>query len=235
MEKNTDPKQKDEDKVLDITLRPRSLSEYQGQEQIKQNLQILIDAARQRREPIEHILLCGAAGLGKTTLSHVIAREMGVGVRVTSGPAVERSGDLASILTNLGEGEILFIDECHRLNKTIEEVLYPAMEDFKIDIIIGKGPSARTLELELPKFTLIAATTRIGLLSSPLRSRFGVTFRLDFYQDREIERIIKRSAKILSVPIDSAAITFLARCARRTPRVANRLLKRARDLAQVKN
>lgn len=235
MELNTDPKQKDEDKVLDITLRPKSLDQYQGQEKAKQNLRVLIDAAEQRSEPIEHVLLCGAAGLGKTTLSHVIAKEMGVGIRTTSGPAIERSGDLVSILTNIGEGEILFIDECHRLNKTIEEVLYPAMEDFKIDIIIGKGPSARTLELELPKFTLIAATTKIGLLSAPLRSRFGITFRLDFYKDEEIKKIIQRSAKILGVEIDNQAADFLARCARKTPRVANRLLKRGRDLAQIKN
>src|SRR3989339_1212312 len=235
MNPQTTPHQKEDDQVLDITLRPQSLAEYQGQNKVKENLKIIIDAAQRRREPIEHVLLCGSAGLGKTTLSHVIAKEMGVGIRVTSGPAIERSGDLVSILTNLQEGEILFIDECHRLNKTIEEVLYPAMEDYKIDIIIGKGPSARTLELSLPRFTLIAATTKTGLLSAPLRSRFGITFRLDFYKNEEMERIIARSAAILNIKIDEAAVGFLAKCSRRTPRVANRLLKRARDFAQVKN
>ncbi len=231
----TDANQKDEDKVLELTLRPQNLDEYQGQNKVKENLKILISAAKQRKEPVEHILLYGAAGLGKTTLSHVIAREMGTGLRVTSGPAIERTGDLASILTNLSEGEILFIDECHRLNKTIEEILYPAMEDFKLDIVIGKGPSARTLELEIPRFTLIAATTQAGALSSPLRSRFGLTFRLDFYADEDITKIIKRSAKILGVEIDDQAAAWLAQCSRKTPRVANRLLKRARDFAQVKN
>ncbi len=235
MNPQTTPHQKEDDQVLDITLRPQSLAEYQGQNKVKENLKIIIDAAQRRREPIEHVLLCGSAGLGKTTLSHVIAKEMGVGIRVTSGPAIERSGDLVSILTNLQEGEILFIDECHRLNKTIEEVLYPAMEDYKIDIIIGKGPSARTLELSLPRFTLIAATTKTGLLSAPLRSRFGITFRLDFYKNEEMERIIARSAAILNIKIDEAAVGFLAKCSRRTPRVANRLLKRARDFAQVRN
>lgn len=235
MSHQTDANQKDEDKVLEITLRPQSLDEYQGQKKVKENLKILINAAKQRQEPIEHILLYGAAGLGKTTLSHVIAREMGTGLRVTSGPAIERTGDLASILTNLSEGEILFIDECHRLNKNIEEILYPAMEDFKLDIIIGKGPSARTLELEIPRFTLIAATTQAGAISSPLRSRFGLTFRLDFYADEEIARIIKRSAQILGVDINDQAAVWLAKCSRKTPRVANRLLKRARDFAQVKN
>ena len=235
MNPQTTPHQKEDDQVLDITLRPQSLAEYQGQNKVKENLKIIIDAAQRRREPIEHVLLCGSAGLGKTTLSHVIAKEMGVGIRVTSGPAIERSGDLVSILTNLQEGEILFIDECHRLNKTIEEVLYPAMEDYKIDIIIGKGASARTLELSLPRFTLIAATTKTGLLSAPLRSRFGITFRLDFYKNEEMERIIARSAAILNIKIDEAAVGFLAKCSRRTPRVANRLLKRARDFAQVRN
>lgn len=234
MELATNPEQKDEDKILDITLRPQNLGQYQGQQKLKENLKILIDAAQKRKEPVEHLLFYGPAGLGKTTLSHIVAKELGVGIRVTSGPAIERTGDLASILTNLGEGEILFIDECHRLHKTVEEILYPAMEDFKIDIIIGKGPSARTLELDLPRFTLIAATTRIGLLSSPMRSRFGATFRLDFYEEKDIEKIIKRSGKILGVKLEDEAARFLAQCSRRTPRVANRLLKRARDFAQVK-
>lgn len=230
----TNPQQIEEDSNLDTTLRPQSFDEYQGQDKIKQNLKILIEAARRRREPIEHVLLCGAAGLGKTTLAHIIAQEMGVGIKVTSGPAIERVGDLGSILTNLSEGDVLFIDEAHRLNKMIEEVLYPAMEDFKLDIVIGKGPSARTLQLDLPRFTMIAATTRPGLLSSPLRSRFGVTFRLDFYQPEDIERIISRSTKILNTRAETPAVEIIARSARSTPRVANRLLKRVRDFAQVK-
>ena len=228
------PQQIEEDQTLDLTLRPQSFEEYQGQSKIKENLKILIEAARQRREPIEHVMLCGAAGLGKTTLSHIIAKEMNVGIKVTSGPAIERVGDLGSILTNLSEGDILFIDEAHRLNKLIEEVLYPAMEDFRLDIVIGKGPSARTLQLDLPKFTLIAATTRPGLLSSPLRSRFGATFRLDFYELQDIERILKRSSRILKIGSDEAALKIIAQSSRRTPRVANRLLKRVRDFAQVR-
>jgi Holliday junction DNA helicase RuvB len=230
----TSPKQKEEDRNLDQTLRPRSFADYQGQEKIKENLRILISAAKKRREPIEHVLLCGAAGLGKTTLAHIIAAEMGVGLKVTSGPAIERVGDLGSILTNLADGDVLFIDEAHRLNKLIEEVLYPAMEDFKLDIVIGKGPSARTLQLDLPHFTLVAATTRPGLLSSPLRSRFGITFRLDFYNLPDIEQIIARSANILSVSADDKAVGLIAQASRFTPRVANRLLKRVRDFAQVK-
>ena len=198
----TNPQPTIEDFGLDATLRPRKLSEYQGQNKVKENLKILIEAARQRKEPIEHVLLCGAAGLGKTTLAHIIASEMGVGIKVTSGPAIERVGDLGSILTNLSEGDVLFIDEAHRLNKLIEEVLYPAMEDFKLDIVIGKGPSARTLQLDLPHFTLIAATTRPSLLSSPLRSRFGITFRLDFYQLADIAKILNRSARILNIQAD---------------------------------
>ncbi|MDD2730838.1 MAG: Holliday junction branch migration DNA helicase RuvB [Candidatus Portnoybacteria bacterium] len=230
----TSPKQKEEDRNLDQTLRPRSFADYQGQEKIKENLRILISAAKKRCEPIEHVLLCGAAGLGKTTLAHIIAAEMGVGLKVTSGPAIERVGDLGSILTNLADGDVLFIDEAHRLNKLIEEVLYPAMEDFKLDIVIGKGPSARTLQLDLPHFTLVAATTRPGLLSSPLRSRFGITFRLDFYNLPDIEQIIARSANILSVSADDKAVGLIAQASRFTPRVANRLLKRVRDFAQVK-
>ena len=223
-----------EDRVLDSTLRPQRWDEYIGQERLKKNLRILIDAAKKRDEPMEHLLLSGPAGLGKTSMAHLIAREMNTSIRVTSGPAIERVGDLASVLTNLQPGDILFIDEAHRLNKLIEEVLYPAMESRMLDIIIGKGPSARTIQIELPPFTLIAATTRTGLLSSPLRSRFGGTFRLDFYTSEEIERIIARSAVILGVEIENAAAKRLANCSRFTPRVANRLLKRARDYASVR-
>ena len=230
----TNPLASAEDQVLDQTLRPRSFSEYQGQQKTKENLKILIEAAKKRKEPIEHILLSGASGLGKTTLAHIIAYEMRVGLKVTSGSAIEKIGDLGSILTNLSDGDVLFIDEAHRLNKMVEEVLYPAMEDFKLDIIIGKGPSARTLQLDLPHFTLLAATTRPALLSSPLRSRFGLSFRLDFYETSDIEKIIERSAKILKTKINSDAIKTIARCSRFTPRVANRLLKRVRDFAQVK-
>jgi len=230
----TTPQQLNEDRSLDLTLRPRSFEEYMGQQKIKENLKILIEAAKKRKEPIEHVLLYGSAGLGKTTLGHIIAKEMNCNIRVTSGPAIEKVGDLASILTNLQDGDVLFIDESHRINKTIEETLYPAMEDFLLDIIIGKGPSARTLRLELPRFTLIAATTRIGLLSSPLRSRFGATYRLDFYEQPDIEKIISRSAQILKTAIEPTAVQMVAQRARFTPRVANRLLKRTRDYAQVR-
>lgn len=221
------------DPSLDMTLRPSSWNEYIGQDHLKKNLRILLDAAKKRKEVVEHILLSGPAGLGKTSMAHLIARDMNTNIRVTSGPAIERVGDLASILTNLTPYDILFIDEAHRLNKLIEEVLYPAMESRTIDIVIGKGPSARTIQIELPPFTLIAATTRVGLLSGPLRSRFGTTFRLDFYSQADIETILKRSAKILKLGIDDDAVMILARAARFTPRVANRLLKRARDYAQV--
>ncbi|MDD5490100.1 MAG: Holliday junction branch migration DNA helicase RuvB, partial [Candidatus Moranbacteria bacterium] len=215
-----------DDTKLDITLRPRDFSEYVGQEKTKRNLNILIKAAQKRKEPIEHVLLYGPAGLGKTTLAHIIANEMGAQIRATSGPAIEKVGDLGSILTNLSDGDILFIDEIHRLNKLIEEVLYPAMEDFKLDIIIGKGPSAKTLQLDLPRFTLIGATTRLGSISSPLRNRFGVIHRLDFYENEDIEKILHRSSRILEIPIDSAGAKSISRSSRRTPRVANRLLKR---------
>ncbi|MBU1136783.1 Holliday junction branch migration DNA helicase RuvB [Patescibacteria group bacterium] len=232
----TDSKQSNEDKYLDLTLRPRSFSEYVGQDKIKENLSILIEAAQKRRESIEHILLYGSSGLGKTTLAHIIAKEMGNNIKITSGPAIEKVGDLASILTNLQDGDILFVDECHRMNKTVEETLYPAMEDYVLDIVLGKGPSAKTIQLELPKFTLIGATTRIGLLSSPLRGRFGATYRLDFYQDQDIEKIIARSANILKVQIkDPEALRTIAQCSRKTPRVANRLLKRVRDFSQVRS
>lgn len=222
-----------QDSSLDMTLRPSSWNEYIGQDHLKKNLRILLDAAKKRKEPVEHILLSGPAGLGKTSMAHLIARDMNTNIRVTSGPAIERVGDLASILTNLTPYDILFIDEAHRLNKLIEEVLYPAMESRTIDIVIGKGPSARTIQIELPPFTLIAATTRVGLLSGPLRSRFGTSFRLDFYSHENIETILKRSARILNLGIDETAVSLIARAARFTPRVANRLLKRTRDYAQV--
>lgn len=225
---------KGEDQTIDLTLRPRTLKEYVGQEAIKANLSIALAAAKKRKESIEHVLLHGNPGLGKTTLAYVIAHELGVGIRVTSGPAIERAGDLAAILTSLGDGDIFFIDEMHRLNRTIEEVLYPAMEDFKLDLVVGKGPGARTIRLDLPKFTLIGATTRMSVLSSPLRDRFGLTFRLDYYEPGDIEKIVKRSAKILGVVLADAAATAIAHRARRTPRVANRLLKRVRDYAAVK-
>ncbi len=230
------PKKRSEDKSLDLALRPKTLNEYIGQDNIKRNLNILLEAAKRRNEPIEHILLCGPAGLGKTTLAHIIAREMGAQIKITSGPAIEKVGDLASIITNLSPGDILFIDEVHRLNKLIEEILYPAMENRSLDIIIGKGPSARVIQLELPPFTIVAATTRMALLSSPFRSRFsGGTFRLDFYSESNIEKIIDRSAKILGVDIEPDALPVIASRSRFTPRIANRLLKRARDYAEVKD
>jgi Holliday junction DNA helicase RuvB len=220
---------------LDQTLRPHKWGEYIGQENLKENLKILLTAAQERKHPPEHILFYGPPGLGKTTLAHLIAGEIGAQIKITSGPAIERVGDLASILTNLSPGDILFIDEVHRLNKTIEEILYPAMESGALDIIIGKGPSARTIQLELPPFTLIAATTRISLLSSPLRSRFsGGTFRLNYYTDEEIGQILKRSAHILGTQIDNESITEISKRSRFTPRTANFLLKRCRDFAQVK-
>ena len=222
------------DTNLDYTLRPSLWDDYIGQETIKKNLKILLTAAKERNHPAEHILFYGPPGLGKTTLAHLIAKETGRAMKTTSGPAIEKVGDLASILTNLSAGDILFVDEIHRLNKTIEEVLYPAMESGVLDIIIGKGPSARTIQLELPPFTLVAATTRIALLSSPLRSRFGGgTFRLEFYSDEEIAQIITRSAKILGVTIDTEAVLEIAKRARFTPRTANYFLKRCRDYAQV--
>lgn len=231
----TGTKKRSEDLSLDLALRPRNFDEYIGQDKVKTNLKILIEAAQKRGDPLEHVLFYGPAGLGKTTLAHLIAKEMGAQIKITSGPAIEKVGDLASILTNLSAGDVLFIDEAHRLNKLIEEVLYPAMENRALDIIIGKGPSARTIQLELPSFTLVAATTRAALLSSPLRSRFsGGTFRLDFYNQAEIEKIIKRNSEILGVKIDSEAIPLIASRSRFTPRIANRLLKRARDYAEVK-
>ncbi|MFA7208701.1 MAG: Holliday junction branch migration DNA helicase RuvB [Parcubacteria group bacterium] len=231
----TQPKATSEDNNLDNTLRPQSFSEYIGQEKVKKNLDFLLRAAKKRQEPIEHILLYGPAGLGKTTLANIIAKEMGVNIKTTSGPAIERVGDFGSILTNLQDGDILFIDEIHRLNKSIEEILYPAMEDFKLDIIIGKGPSARTIQLDLPKFTLIGATTKLGSLTNPLRNRFGATYRLEFYGNEEVKDIIKRSSRILGVDIHDTGLAKIASCARQTPRVANRLLKRVRDFSQIKN
>ena len=222
------------DNLIDFTLRPQKLEEYVGQEATKENLKIFMAAAKTRNESLEHVLIFGPPGLGKTTLAHIIAKEMGSNIKVTSGPAIERTGDLAAILTNLSEKDILFIDEIHRLNKSIEEVLYPAMEDYALDIIIGKGPSARTLRLDLPHFTIIGATTKVSGLSSPLRDRFGNVFRLNFYSPEEIEKIIERAARILNTEIDSASLKEIARRARQTPRIANRLLKRVRDFAQVK-
>ncbi|OGI15612.1 MAG: Holliday junction DNA helicase RuvB [Candidatus Moranbacteria bacterium RIFCSPHIGHO2_12_FULL_54_9] len=231
---NSDPNIADEE-VLETTLRPQRFSEYVGQEKIKQHLDIFIQAAKKRSESTDHVLLYGPAGLGKTTLAHIIAKEMGVNIKVTSGPAIERVGDLGSILTNLDDGDVLFIDEIHRLNKMIEEVLYPAMEDYKLDIIIGKGPAARTIQLDLPRFTLIGATTRLGSLSNPLRNRFGSTHRLEFYTPEEIERIVKRSSDILGIGLDEQGARAIASSSRQTPRVANRILKRVRDYAQIKN
>ncbi len=218
---------------IDNALRPKAFSEYVGQEKIKRNLGLFIEAAKKRGENIDHVLLYGSAGLGKTTLAHIIAKEMGVSIRVTSGPAIEKVGDLGSILTNLEPGDVLFIDEIHRLNKSIEEVLYPAMEDYKLDIIIGKGPAARTIQIDLPRFTLIGATTKLGSLSQPLRNRFGSTHKLEFYTPEEIENIITRSASLLEIPIEPEGAKMLSHASRQTPRVANRILKRVRDYAQI--
>ncbi|MFC1640542.1 Holliday junction branch migration DNA helicase RuvB [Patescibacteria group bacterium] len=215
------------------TLRPHQLKEFIGQEKIKDNLRVFMQAAQKRKEPIDHVLLYGPPGLGKTTLANIIAAEMSVNIRTTSGPAIERAGDLGSILTNLNDHDILFIDEIHRLNRAVEEVLYPAMEDHVLDIVIGKGPSARSLRLDLPRFSLIGATTRVGMLSSPLRDRFDSHHHLDYYKDVDIEQIISRSAKLLEVSIEKDGICELAKCSRKTPRIANRLLKRVRDYAEV--
>ena len=222
-----------EEQVIEITLRPQAFDEYIGQERLKKNLKLAIEAAKKRGEPIDHVLLYGPPGLGKTTMASVIANEMGAGLRVTAGPAIERAGDLASILTNLQDGDILFIDEIHRLSRAVEEVLYSAMEDFKLDIVIGKGPAARSVRLDLPKFTVIGATTRTGSLAAPLRDRFGHLHRLEFYTPGEIAQIITRSAKILDSQLRPASAELLSTRARLTPRIANRLLKRVRDYADV--
>jgi Holliday junction DNA helicase RuvB len=222
-----------DEQVLELTLRPQTFADYVGQEHLKKNLQLAIAAAKKRGEPVDHVLLYGPPGLGKTTMATVIANEMGAGLRVTAGPAIERAGDLASILTNLGDGDILFIDEIHRLSRTVEEVLYAAMEDFKLDIIIGKGPAARSVRLDLPKFTVIGATTRAGALAAPLRDRFGMNHRLDFYTPDEITKIITRAAGLLGTQIEADAAGVLAERSRLTPRIANRLLRRVRDYADV--
>ena len=222
------------DEEIENSLRPKQLTDYVGQEKAKENLSIYIKAAKHRGEPLDHVLFYGPPGLGKTTLAGIVANEMGVNIRVTSGPAIEKQGDLVAILSNLEQGDVLFIDEIHRLNRTVEEILYPAMEDGKIDIIIGKGPSARSYQLSLPKFTLIGATTRAGQLSAPLRDRFGVILRLEMYTPEELSQIVKRSSKILNIPVDDEGAYQIASRSRGTPRIANRLLKRSRDFAEVK-
>jgi len=224
----------DREKIEEVSLRPRRLAQYVGQEQLKKNLEITIQAAKGRGEPLDHVLFHGFPGLGKTTLAYIIAHEMEANIKVTSGPVIERAGDLAAILTSLQEGDVLFIDEIHRLNHVVEEILYPAMEDFQLDLIIGQGPGARSVKMDLPRFTLVGATTRTGLLTPPLRDRFGVILRLDFYSPEELVVIIKRSADLLGIPIDESGAREMGHRSRGTPRIANRLLKRVRDFAEVK-
>jgi len=231
--KKQEKKQEKEVVNIDTTLRPSKWDEYIGQENVKKNIRLIIDAAKGRNENCDHLLFYGQPGLGKTTLAYLIGKEMGVPIKSTSGPALEKTGDVAALLTNLEPNEILFIDEAHRINKMVEEILYPAMESGKLHLIVGKGPSARTFSLDLPPFTIVAATTKANLISAPLRSRFGATFKLDFYNNSDIEKIIKRSAELLNVEISKDALSILAKASRFTPRVANRLLKRARDYAQV--
>ncbi len=232
--KVTDPKPFEEERELDLSLRPRSFDEFIGQEKVKENLEVFIEAAKKRGEVLDHCLFYGPPGLGKTTLAHLLSRELGVDIRKSSGPVLERAGDLAGILTNLKQGDILFIDEVHRLSRTVEEYLYPAMEDFTLDILIDKGPHARSVKLNLNRFTLVGATTRAGLLTSPLRARFGVVARLNYYNEDELIEVVRRSAEILGIGIDAPGAVEIAKRARGTPRVANRLLKRVRDFAQVK-